>query len=73
MLGRKKDIPHFQSDFYFAKYHKLLRALLVTMGLIVLQILVIIYLVLFQPAPHYYGSTLTGELVPLVIKSGQTR
>ena len=66
MLGRKDEIAYFQSDFYRIKYHKLLRSLVVSLGIVILLLLTTIYFILFQPAPDYYGSTLTGTLVSMI-------
>lgn len=65
MLGSREQQARFQSDFYRDNYRKVLIALLVSCFVILLLIAGIIYLVLFHPAPHYYSTTLSGQIIPM--------
>lgn len=66
MIAQRKKIPRFQSDFYRDNYYKMLRALFVSIGMIILLILAIIYIVLFPTPPKYYASTTTGQTINLI-------
>ncbi|OGT47757.1 MAG: hypothetical protein A3E83_04960 [Gammaproteobacteria bacterium RIFCSPHIGHO2_12_FULL_41_20] len=64
MLARRHEIARLQSDFYRRCYRKSLWALLISIVIMFLLIVTIIYLILFQPARHYYISTTEGEIIP---------
>lgn len=65
MLGRRYEVARLQSDFYRDSYHKILRALFVAVIIMLLLIGGIVYLILFQPAQHYYATTTEGKIIPL--------
>lgn len=65
MIGDRHRIPRFQSDFYRDSYYKMLRILLLTMGIVIVLIAAIIYIVLFPSPPNYYASTTTGQTILL--------
>lgn len=69
MIGNREDSARFHSDFYRDKYLGMLRALLLSVCLIVILICGIIYLVLFRDPPQYYATTVNGEIISLVQNS----
>lgn len=62
MLGQRQEIAQMQSDFYREKYYKRLRALLMSVCIMVVLILVVTYLVLFRAPPRYYAMTTEGQI-----------
>jgi intracellular multiplication protein IcmL len=65
MLGRRHEVARMQSDFYRINYHRILRALIVSIIIMVLLICAIIYKVLFVPSERYYATTTQGQIIPL--------
>lgn len=65
MLANRKHQPKFQYNFYRTQYHKMLRALIFNFALILCLIVAIIYFATFQPASHYYATTLNGQVIPI--------
>lgn len=66
MIGNRQQLARLQSDFYRDQYHKILTALLISTGIILIFVATIIYFVLFTTLPLYYGSTTTGRIIPMV-------
>jgi intracellular multiplication protein IcmL len=66
MIGRRDQMPRYKSDFYRDNYRKILRALVLALIVIGLLVAVIIYMVLLNPKPQYYASTVEGRIIPLV-------
>jgi hypothetical protein len=66
MTVDRQQIARLQSDFYRDSYHKLLRFVIVEIFIMLLLITAIVYFVFFQPAPHYFATTTTGLVIPLV-------
>lgn len=56
---------HLHSEIYQRYYLKLLRALLVTMSIILLLMIGIIYTFFAKPTTRYYASTTNGEIYPM--------
>lgn len=65
MLGARHEIARLQSDFYRDQLRRVLRWLLYTTIFIFILIALIFYLILFQPAQHYYGNTTEGMILPM--------
>ena len=65
MMGKREESAQRQSDFYREKYYGVLRALLMSVCVIVLLIGIILYLVLFAAAPRYYATTEGGMILPM--------
>lgn len=65
MIGNKQQLAGFQIDFYRRSFHKIVRALNVLSLLMVVLIIGIIYFVLFKPPSPYYGTTTTGQIIPM--------
>lgn len=63
MLGRPNEIARMQSDFYRAKYHRILRWLNVSIVVMIALIAAIIYFVFVEPPTQYYASTTTGQVI----------
>ena len=63
MLAQRKEIPSLQSDFYCQQFHKMLRWLMVTIGIMFILIMVTLYLVFFQPQQQYYANTSDGKIL----------
>jgi intracellular multiplication protein IcmL len=63
MIGHRSELARFQSDFYRDNYRKLLVALILSIIALVCLIGAIIYVVLTQPKPEYYASTLSGKVI----------
>lgn len=66
MIGRQEQIAWRQSDFYRYSYYKLIRALFVSIAIILLLVAAIIYVVIFEVnTPSYYGTTTNGRIIPM--------
>jgi len=63
MLGRRQDIARLQSDFYRDQYRKMLRWLTVSICIVLVLVLCVIYMILVQPTPIYYGNTIDGKVL----------
>lgn len=66
MIGDRKHLVRFQSDFYRDSYRKILRGLMITMIVMFLCIIGIIYYILFQPPTKYYATTTTGRIISMI-------
>ncbi|MDR3492492.1 MAG: hypothetical protein P4M12_10735 [Gammaproteobacteria bacterium] len=66
MIGTRSDIARLQSDFYRDCYHMVLKWLMVECIIILLLIVGIIYFVVTHPSPHYYATTSTGQIIPMI-------
>lgn len=65
MIGNREQQPRYQSIFYRDYYHKLLNALMISCFIVLVLIATIIYLLLKHPSPHYYGTSLGGQIIPM--------
>ncbi|EKD54280.1 MAG: hypothetical protein ACD_60C00100G0017 [uncultured bacterium] len=65
MITNRQESARLQSDFYREKYHKTLRALLISIGIMLVLISVIIYFVLFKAPPTYYATTTEGQIIAM--------
>ena len=65
MIGDRKQQAKFYSDFYRDHYKKILNWLIFSCFIILLLVMSIIYLILFQPARHYYATTLGGQIIKM--------
>jgi hypothetical protein len=65
MIGQRHEQARLQSDFYRDCYHKMLRLLLIEVGVMLLLILAIIYIILFEVKPLYYATTTSGQIIQL--------
>lgn len=65
MISDRQREARQQSDIYRNGYHKILNALILSCVIIFCLIIAIAYFVLFQPAPHYYATSLGGQLIPM--------
>lgn len=65
MIGDRKQHARYHSDFYRESYHKILNALIYSCLAILLLISWIIYLILTSPAPHYYATTMGGQIIQM--------
>lgn len=68
MIGKRYEQPKFYSNFYRDQYHKMLRRLIILSVLILLLTLGIMYYLFYPEAPHYYGSTTTGQIISMTSK-----
>jgi len=66
MISKRQATARLQSDFYRDKYRATLRALFISICIMILLIGVIIYQVLFVAPAHYYGTTAGGQIIPMV-------
>lgn len=62
MIANRYEVPHFQSSFYRAHYHKVLRWLIFEAFIMICLILGILYYIFFQPNVHYYITTTSGQI-----------
>ncbi|HLB58174.1 MAG TPA: hypothetical protein VJL60_05110 [Gammaproteobacteria bacterium] len=67
MIGHRHEIARLQSDMYRDRYHKIVRALIVSAGIILLLIAGIIYSLLDVAPPQYYGTTTDGRIIPMTV------
>lgn len=65
MLGNRNEIARLQSDFYRDQFRKVVRWLLVSVTLLFMLIALIVYFILTQPKPQYYGNTITGRVLKM--------
>lgn len=65
MIGPRHEIARLQSDFYRDQYRKILKWLIAAVMIMFLLIATIIYLILFQPARHYFANTTEGRIIPM--------
>lgn len=65
MIGNRREIPRFQSDFYRNSYHKILRWLFTSVLIMLFLVLAIIYFEIFASSAKYYASTTTGQIIEL--------
>ena len=65
MIAPRHEIASLQSDFFRQQYHRVLRWLVYSLVVIFILILSIIYTILFQPTPTYYGNTTEGKILPM--------
>lgn len=64
MLGSRHEIARLQGDFYRDQFRKILRWLVITVGIIFLLIGAIFYnIFLFQPEARYYANTIDGRIL----------
>ncbi len=68
MIGHRNFSAAYQSNFYRDQYRKLLIALVASIVIMLGLILAIIYVVLNQPKPEYYASTLNGQVIRMIPK-----
>ncbi len=66
MIGDRQQQARLQSAIYFRTYHLLLRALLVSLCLMILLLFAIAGLVVFRAPPNYYATTTDGRIAPMV-------
>ena len=57
---------HLRNDFYRDSYHRVLKALLLALLVILLTALVLFYVVLNPPKPKYFAVDSNGRITPLV-------
>lgn len=65
MIGDRTQQARYASDFYRDYYHKILNGLIVLSVIILLLIGSIIYLIITQPYPKFYATTLGGQIIPM--------
>lgn len=65
MQGRRHEIAWLQSDFYRDQYRKMLRWLLYSVLIIFALLLVVFYLILFEPSSPYYANTASGRILDM--------
>lgn len=65
MIGTRQQQARYQSDFYRESYHKILNALIFSCIVILLLISGIIYLLLSKPSPHYFATTMGGQIIQM--------
>ena len=63
MLGHRNEIARLQSVFYRDQFHKMIRWIMASLGIVFILIAVIVYLILFQPSPQYYADTTDGKIM----------
>jgi hypothetical protein len=66
MIGQRHELARLQSDFYRDKYRRVLRALFISICIMILLIGIIIYQVLFIAPPEFYATTTGGQIIPMV-------
>lgn len=65
MLGNRSEIARLQSDFFRDQFRKVVRWLLVSVTLMFVLIALIVYFILTQPNPKYYGNTIEGRILKM--------
>ena len=65
MLSGRSENARLQSDFYRDQFRKVVRWLMASVAMILILVAVIIYLVLFRPAQHYYANTIEGRIIAM--------
>ena len=65
MIGHRHHVARMQSDFYRDAYRRALLALLLSIMVMLGLVAGIIYIVLQEPKPDFYGSTLSGKIIPM--------
>ena len=65
MLGNRNEIARLQSDFFRDQFRKVLRWLLVSVVLMFILIALIVYFILTQPRPQFYGNTIEGRILKM--------
>lgn len=65
MIGQRHEIARLQSDFYRDQYRKILRWILGSILIIYLLMVVVLYLIFFQPTQHYYANTSEGKILAM--------
>lgn len=65
MMGQSHEKAARQSDFYRDSYYKILKVLVVLAVLMLILIALIIYFVFFKPAPKFYATTTTGQIIEI--------
>lgn len=72
MLSERRDNARLQSDFYRDQFRKMLRLLIVCIGIMFILIAAIIYFILFQPAPDFYANTTEGKILKMPAEGSVT-
>lgn len=65
MISQGLESARRQSDFYRDRYHGMLRALFISVCLILILIGAIIYLILFTEPREYYATTPDGLILQM--------
>lgn len=65
MIANRHEVPRLQSIFYRDSYHKVLNWLLVEACIMLGLIIAILYVVFFEPTPHFYVTTSSGQIMSL--------
>jgi len=70
MIGDRKKMPRFRSDFYRVSYHKIIWWLMFNVVIILGLSLAIVYYVFNQPQTSYYASTTEGQVITMPLSNG---
>jgi hypothetical protein len=62
MIGRRQEMPRFQSHFYRDLYHRILKILIFLISMILILVMCNLYLIFFPAHREYYVSTTNGQL-----------
>lgn len=71
MITDRDRSARLKSDMFRARYHKVLRNLLISLGVLILLIAVIVYLLLVRTKPPYFATTTDGRIIPMIPISSQ--